>query len=73
MDGFEYGMSVDIFYLFSSQRAPSHQGTEIVIQLCVGFKGIKENPVAVIDHTADFSIGLLSFHLGLENYFVPDQ
>jgi hypothetical protein len=53
MNGFIDRVHMNILDLILFQRASSHQGTEIVIKLCVGFEGIEENTIAVVDHTTN--------------------
>ena len=33
------------------QRDPTHQGTEIIIQLGIGFEGVEEDPIAIVNDT----------------------
>jgi hypothetical protein len=53
---------MNILDLLLFQRASSHQGTEIVIQFCVGLEGIEENTIAVVDHTFPLPSLFLNIH-----------
>jgi hypothetical protein len=45
---------MNILHLFLPQRGPPDQGAKIIIQIRIGFEGIEEDSITIIDDTSDF-------------------
>jgi hypothetical protein len=59
MDG--VGMNVPQFRF--GQKGPPDGGTHIIVKSPVDFEGIKENPIAIINHTAGFPFSTWNIHI----------